>query len=288
MIVSASYRTDIPAFYGDWFMRRLAAGTCRSLNPWNRKTYDVSLRAVDVDGFVFWTRNAIPFEPHLPSIAAHAPFYMQFTVTGYPRPLEQSVVSPDRAITNIQAIVKEFGTRAVVWRYDPIVVTDRTPAAWHLENFSGLAAQLAGWVDEVTVSFAQIYRKTRRNLDRAAAIGGFRWEDPDIAAKRALIQQFSAIASTHRIRLTVCSQRDLASDDAPLAACIDAARLSDMSGSPIAAKRRGNRPDCLCYASRDIGAYDTCPHGGCYCYAVSDPQTAKANFAAHDPAADLL
>ena len=288
MSVSASYRTDIPAFYGDWFMRRLAVGACCSVNPWNQKTYEVSLRAADVDGFVFWTRNAMPFMRHLPKIGLHAPFYVQYTVTGYPRALEQSVIADDQAVSNMKAIATEFGARAVVWRYDPVVFTDHTPPAWHLANFTQLAAKLAGTVDEVTVSFAQIYRKTRRNLDRAALKGEFRWEDPDADAKRALIQQLGAVANTHQMRLTVCSQKALASTETPLAACIDAARLSDIAGAPITAKQRGNRPDCLCHASRDIGAYDTCPHGCSYCYAVSDSDKAKRNFAAHDPEAERL
>ena len=68
----------------------------------------------------------------------------------------------------MKAIATEFGARAVVWRYDPIVFTDHTPPAWHLANFTQLAAKLAGSVDKVTVAFVQIYRKSRRNLERAA------------------------------------------------------------------------------------------------------------------------
>ena len=74
MIISASYRTDIPAFYGDWFMRRLDAGECRAVNPWNRKPYTVSLKYEDVVGFVLWTRNLAPFASYLPAIAESAPF----------------------------------------------------------------------------------------------------------------------------------------------------------------------------------------------------------------------
>ena len=90
------------------------------------------------------------------------------------------------------------------------------------------------------------------------------------------------------MRLTVCSQKALANTETPIAACIDAARLSEIAGSPITAKQRGNRPDCFCHASRDIGAYDTRPHGCSYCYAVSDTDKAKRNFAAHDPKAERL
>ena len=216
MIVSASCRTDIPAFYGDWLMRRLAVGACRLVSPWNQKTYEVSLRAADVDGFVFWTRNAMPFRRQLPKIGLHALSYVQYMVTGYPRALEQSDIADDQAVSNMKAIATEFGARAVVWRYDPVVFTDHTPPAWHLANFTQLAAKLAGSVDKVTVAFVQIYRKTRRNLERAALKGEFRWEDPDADTKRARIQQLGVISNTHQMQLTVCNQKALVNRKRPL------------------------------------------------------------------------
>ena len=197
---------------------------------------------------------------HLPKIGLHAPSYAQYTVTSYPGTPEQSVIADDQAVTNMKAIASEFGARAVVWRYDPVVFTDHTPPAWHLANFTQLAAKLAGSIDEVTVSFSQIYRLTRRNLDRAGLKGEFRWENPDTDTKRALIQRLSAISNAHQMQLIVCSRNVLANAETPIAACIDAARLSETAGSPITAKQRGNRQDCFCHASRDIGAYHTCPH----------------------------
>ena len=108
MIISASYRTDIPAFYGDWFMRRLAAGSCQAVNPWNRKPYTVSLKREDVDGFVLWTRNNAPFAGYLLAIAESAPFYVQYTVTGYPHALERSVVTTERAIAHMRNTTRIF------------------------------------------------------------------------------------------------------------------------------------------------------------------------------------
>ena len=110
------------------------------------------------------------------------------------------------------------------------------PPAWHLANFTQLTAKLAGAVDEVTVSFAQIYRKTRRNLNRAALKGVFRWKDPDARTKRTLMRRLGAISNTHQMQMFVCSQKTLANTEPPLAACIDAARLSEIAGSSITAK----------------------------------------------------
>ena len=116
----------------------------------------------------------------------------------------------------MKAIATEFGARAVVWRYDPIVFTDHTPPAWHLVNFTQLAAKLAGSVDKVTVAFVQIYRKSRRNLERAALKGEFRWEDPDADTKRTRIQQLGVILNTHQMQLTVCNQKALVNRKRPL------------------------------------------------------------------------
>jgi len=288
MIVSASYRTDVPALYGDWFLNRLAAGHARVANPYGGRPYTVSLRQDDVDGLVLWTRNIGPLAGRLSEVAAVAPFAVQFTVTGYPRALEQGVIETRAAIVQIRELARAWGKRAVVWRYDPVVDTGPTGPAWHRRNFAALAAALEGAVDEVVVSFAQIYAKTRRNLDAAARRHGFSWRDPEGGEKRALIGGLAAIAAAHGMRLTLCTQPDLVVEGVEPARCIDAARLSDIAGRAITARIKGNRAGCLCHESRDIGAYESCPQGCAYCYAVSRRAAAKRFLTAHDMDGEML
>ncbi|MBL8157827.1 MAG: DUF1848 family protein, partial [Anaerolineae bacterium] len=117
MIVSASYRTDIPTFYGEWFVNRLRAGYCRTVNPYSRALHTVSLRRKDVDGFVFWTKNAGPFLRFLPEIRERGfPFVFQYTINGYPRELETSVVDAARSVEHASSIRAAYGGRVVVWR----------------------------------------------------------------------------------------------------------------------------------------------------------------------------
>lgn len=294
-IISASYKTDIPAFYGDWFRARRMAGSCEVRNPWNGKTFRVSLRDADCSGFVFWTRNAAPFRAELALTARTHPFMVQYTITGYPRSLEKSVVAADAGIAEIRAISGRYGGKSVVWRYDPVVITDATPAAWHLENFARIAGALAGSVDEVVVSFAQVYRKTRRNLDRAARATGNAWVDPDDGAKRDLLARLDTIARQSGLTLTLCAQPALAGGLAA-AQCIDATRLDAMARAmghapvtgQIPASHRAARPGCLCAHSRDIGSYETCPHGCVYCYAVDSPDKARLAHKSHDRDAAIL
>ena len=122
MIVSASYRTDIPAFYARWFLARLREGRCRVANPYGGSGYEVSLTPDAVDGFVLWTRNLRPLLPDLDAVRLVAPFVVQFTVTGYPRALETSVIAAADAVAQMGELRRRFGPRVAVWRYDPIVV----------------------------------------------------------------------------------------------------------------------------------------------------------------------
>jgi nucleotide-binding universal stress UspA family protein len=288
MIVSASYRTDIPAFYGEWFRNRFRAGFARVANPYGGKPYDVPLRA-GVDGFVFWTRNAAPFLPVLREVRqAGYPFVIQYTVTGYPRALETATTPPDKAVATIRALAAEFGPRAVVWRYDPIVATNLTPPDWHVDSFTRLADALTGAVDEACVSWATIYKKTARNMATAARAGHFGWEDPPLEGKQALLATLAERAAERGLAFTLCSQEHLLGPGIAPARCIDAGRLADIGGRPFRVKTKGNRPGCLCAESRDIGDYDTCPHGCVYCYAVSSRSLAKRRYQDHDPASPSL
>jgi hypothetical protein len=289
MIVSASYRSDIPAFYGDWFRTRLAEGYALVANPYSGADYRVALDPAAVDGFVFWSRNPAPFRPVLDQLAGQRrPFVLQFTITGYPRALESAVPARETAVALLCDLSGRFGRRSIVWRYDPILISDLTLEAWHEENFGRLTASLAGSVDEVVLSFAQIYAKTGRNLTAAAKRHGFAWRDPDDEAKRRLIARLAECAAAAGIQVTVCTQPHLLAGLARPALCIDAGRLSDVAGRVIGAKPKGNREACACHESRDIGAYDSCPQGCAYCYAVRDPAKAKARLKAHDPAAERL
>jgi hypothetical protein len=301
VIVSASYRTDIPAFYGRWFARRLEAGFCRVANPYGGPPSMVRLDRDSVDGFVFWTRNLGPFRPVLERIAERgAPFVVQYTITGYPRALEAAVTAPETAIGHIHYLAREFGPRRAVWRYDPVIDTDRTPLVWHEKNFARLAAMLEGAVDEAVASFAHIYKKTKANTDAAAHRHGFAWRDPPVDEKRATVAALAEIAARHGMVLSVCAQPHLLGHPpahlpahppvggAGAARCVDAARLAAIAGRPLAAREKGNRDGCACHESRDIGAYDTCPHGCVYCYAVRNRDLARRRHKMHDPESEFL
>lgn len=301
MIISASYKTDIPTFYGEWFINRLRAGWCQMVNPYGRQVYTVNLRREPdeagregVEGIVFWTKNVGPFVRHLAEVHDRGyPFVVQHTINGYPRELEARVADYARIAAAVRDVARVYGPRAVVWRYDPILLTSLTPLGWHVEHFGALAAQLDGATHDVVISFAQVYHKTRRNLDAAARAEGFDWsmheaiaypdDNPTDDRARGLVAQLAHIAQGHGMRLTVCAQeRFVIPRLAEAARCIDATWFG---GQYV---RHGNRQECSCSASRDIGEYDTCPHGCVYCYAVRNRSLALARYRRHDPTSAFL
>lgn len=282
MIVSASYRTDIPAFHAAWFRARLAEGEARVRNPHGGRDSVVSLRPGDVDGFVFWTRNAAPFRAALAQARAVAPFVVTYTVTGYPDLLEAGVPPVDHAVAEIARTVAAFGPETVVWRYDPVVWSDLTPPGFHRDQVRRIADRLAGLVDEVVFSAVNLYAKSRRNLARHAP--ELAVQDPPDDDKRALLAELGEIALTRGMRPRLCSQPDLLSGSLEAARCVDAERLARIGGAPFRARSKGNRPGCACAASRDIGAYDSCAHRCLYCYAVADHDRARQALSTRDRA----
>lgn len=295
MLISASYKTDIPAFYGPWFLQRLRAGYCKMVNPYGRQVYTVPLTPETVDGFVFWTKNIGPFLTALAEVERLGyPFLVQHTITGYPRELESRVLDATHTVTALRSVAERYRPAVAIWRYDPIVISSLTPPDWHRRNFVALARSLEGATDEVVVSFAQVYKKARRNLDQAAHASGFSWSEHEAMPQeevRALVADLAGIASERGMQLAICSQRALQILGVTQEArCIDAARLERVSGQPLLnrIKLKGNREECGCFASRDIGEYDTCPHGCAYCYAVQNRELALTRYKAHDPDGEFL
>ncbi len=304
-VVSASRRTDIPAFYTPWLLGRLEAGFCEVANPFFRsQVRTVSLRPEDVLGIVFWTKNPRPLLPHLPDLLGRGyRCAVQFTINPYDHVFERAVLPADRAVEAALALSELLGAQRVVWRYDPIVECDLTPWAWHLEQFEALASQLGGRVREVIISFANLYQRTRRRMDRLAVEHGFNYRfygtQPEQTAlsahgrayepeeMRQQAAELGGIARRYGLRLASCCGEAIVDPAANVlrAHCIepDLLGLSRLPAKPT-------REQCGCCQSIDIGAYETCPHGcgASYCYAVASHEKAVANCRAHDPSAPRL
>lgn len=296
MIISASYKTDIPAFYGKWFINRLRAGYCKTINPYGHQIYTVSLLPEEVDGFVFWTKNVGPFLPHVAEIYQRGyPFVIQHTINGYPHELEARVLDNSLTVSHMKYLADTYGAERLVWRYDPLLFSSLTPLDWHRRNFAALATRLCGTTNEVVISFAQLYKKTVQNVEAAARSAHFTWDehkDSEYVLEQGLklVAEFAQIAASYGMSLKICAQKAfLISGIAEEAHCIDARRIERIAHQPLRKiQQKGNRKECGCFASKDIGEYDTCPHGCVYCYAVQQRGIALKRYRAHDPEREFL
>jgi hypothetical protein len=285
MIISASRRTDIPAFYTPWLLRRLREGYALVRNPVNpRLVYHVPLSGADTRCIVFWTRNPAPLLDRLAELEDFGiPFYFLFTLTGYGPELERN--RPDRlqVLRTFSTLSRRLGPERVVWRYDPILFTPEYTPAVHLQLYSRLCRELAGSTVRCIVSFLTLYNKCRRNL---AAV---ELTDPTCRQKADLAGEMKTVAASRGIELTSCASKEMVQTGIPAGKCVDDLLISRVSGGGYRGRKdRSQRGDCLCVASADIGAYDTCVHHCLYCYANSNYRTALQRHRSHDPRSPLL
>jgi hypothetical protein len=263
VIISASRRTDIPAFYADWFFDGLKQGSVQVANPYNpRQVRTIDLSAPAVDGIVFWSKNPWPMLDRLAWLRDYA-YYFQMTLNAYGEAVEPGVPGQREAVEAVRRLAGLIGAERVVWRYDPIVLSDRFTSAYHLEHFGELAGQLSGLASQCTISFVDAYRCNTRPMARA----GLR--PPDAAEMRTLATGLAMIAREYRLPLQTCAEAvDYSDLGITHASCVAAGRIRRLSGRPLQTKPDKNqRPACGCSASVDIGSYNTCGFGCVYCYA---------------------
>jgi hypothetical protein len=241
MIVSASYRTDIPAFFAPWFEDRWRAGYALVPNPYNRKLHRVGLNPEETDAMVFWTRWLAPFFGCLDRVFGDGvPFVIQDTATGLGEEIEPGVPDWRRAVETMHRAAGRYGAGRVVWRFDPIVLREGEDWQDTALRFAAIAEAARGAADEAIVSFTQFYAKTRRALDALAAAGGSRIADPSADTKRRILEALAEIARRNGMTLGVCGQPDIAMGVPGVveAACIDADRLSRVAGQEQAPSQR--------------------------------------------------
>ncbi len=288
-IISVSRRTDIPAFYRDWFLRRLRDGYAGVVNPFGGKRYLVSLKPEDVSGFVFWSKDFTPFiEPLEMLDRLGYRFYFNYTLTALPTVFE-SHVDKDAALKTLLYLSERFSPKHINWRFDPIVLSDVTDEAFYLSAFERLARQLAGHVERCYFSFVALYNKVKRNFQQMQEHAGVHVIDPHAEEKIALADRLASIAERYSIRMYSCCGEYLLSPSIQKAHCIDGAIIQQLfPADGCQYKDKPTRQECGCTESVDIGTYDTCPHGCVYCYANANKAVARRAFESHDPESAFL
>ncbi len=286
MIISATRRTDIPSYFGEWFINRLKDGYVLIQNPYNNNRYSKAILTRDaVDMIVFWTKNPMPFLKHLPTIEEMGyPYYFQFTLTPYGKETEKALPNKEDLIDAFISLSKKIGKKRVVWRYDPIIISDIYTIDYHKDRFFHMAKKLSNHTERCVISFVDSYKNVTTRMGK----------DPAYSMTKnnifALAEIFSSIAKEYNIELFTCAEAiNLKQFGIQHGACIDKALIEQILGMKINAKKDKNqRKECYCVDSIDIGTYNCCANGCSYCYALSSEKSALLNMAKHNPASPVL
>lgn len=284
MILSASRRTDIPAFYSNWFFNRLKEGFVYVRNPMNiHQVSMITLSPEVIDCIVFWSKNPKPMLPRLGELKDYM-YYFQYTINAYDKGLETGVPRKEGVINTFKTLSEAIGPKRVIWRYDPILLTETLDKDYHLKYFEEIAKRLEGYTDICVISFVDLYKKTQRNLRDKNVREPSTEEMLELAAKMFLI------AKRYGMNIQTCAEEiALESVGIKHGKCIDNALIEDLLGVKLVVSKDPNqRKECGCVQSIDIGEYNTCAHGCKYCYASFREEIVARKKMAHDPDSPLL
>lgn len=284
LIISASRRTDIPAFYSEWLFNRIREGYLLVRNPMNvHQISRINLNPEVVECIVFWTKNPKPMMNKLHELEKYN-FYFQFTLNSYDKSIEPNVPKKNELIETFIELSKQIGKDKVIWRYDPILLTDVFTKEYHFKWFEYLAQVLCNYTNKCVISFVDLYKKTERNLKGINLLPMSKNDMEEIASK------ISKIGSNYNLVIESCSEEiDLNKFNIEHGKCIDDKLISKITGKVFNIEKDPNQRDiCGCVRSIDIGTYNTCMNGCLYCYANFSKDAVAKNVSLHDSKSPLL
>lgn len=283
MILNTGCRTDIPAYYSNWFYNRVKEGYVLTRNPYRpEQVLKYRLDPSVVDVLCFCTKNPQPMLLRLSELSRFRQFWF-VTLTPYGKEIEPNVPNKKAVLESIRQLSTVVGAKAAGWRYDPVFITEKYSVAYHLQAFEKIAAALQNNVNSCVVSFLDLYEKTRRNFPAARAVTE--------QEQRYLIEWFTKIGAKYGIPIrTCCENAALAQYGVDVSGCMTKEVLEAATGCRLAVPKRKKSPrtQCNCLLGADIGMYNTCPHGCVYCYANYDRKTVEQNVKQHNPDSPFL
>ena len=282
MILNTGNRTDIPAFYSDWFYNRIKEGYVLVRNPYYpTQITKYMLKPEVIDILAFCTKNPIPMLDRLSLLSAFDMFWF-VTITPYGKEIEPLVPHKEQVISSFQRLSVLVGSNRMSWRYDPIFITEQYSVSYHIEQFHQMAEVLSGYTNQCVVSFIDLYEKTKRNFH-----GIRRVTDSE---QETLIAAFSEIAKRNHLQIHLCCENTgLVRENVDADGCMTKAVLEKALGCRLdVPQKKMARKECACLLGADIGAYNTCPHGCLYCYANYDKETVTRNQKLHRVTSPLL
>lgn len=281
MILSISRRTDIPAFYGKWFINRLKEGFVYIRNPFNvHQISKVNLTSDKIECIIFWTKN--PSEEFIDNLKIidelGYKYYFQYSITSYDKTIEQNI--PQKAIQTekFQKLANKIGKEKVIWRYDPIFFNEKYSFEYHKKWFEYIAAKLENNTEKCIISFLDYYPKIKKRLIDNKI--------PEVTENQMSEFAFflSSIGKKYNIKIESCCEKaDLSFAGIEHGHCIDPKLINKISEQQYNFKKdKSQRQNCGCIESIDIGTYNTCKNGCIYCYA-NQKENVITNYDVNSP-----
>lgn len=283
MILNTGSRTDIPGYFSEWFYNRVKAGTVMVRNPFNPQLiteYKLDPKLVDV--LCFCTKNPTPMLERIAEIDDFNQFWF-VTITPYGKDIEPGVPDKQQIIETVKILSTRFESNNIGWRFDPIFISSKYTIDYHLHAFETIAKQLGSYISQCTISFIDLYEKTKKNFPQAQAVT----DEQQVY----ITQQFVKIADKYGFKLYTCSENpQLAKYGVDVSGCMTKQVLEAAAGFNLKVPKAATkaRPTCNCLLGSDIGAYNTCSHGCKYCYANYDMSYVRENRLNHNPNSPLL
>ena len=284
MIIQTGMRTDIPAFYSEWFINRIKAGYVLVRNPYNPvQVTRYSLSPDVVDLISFCTKNPSPMLDKMDHLNPYGQYWF-VTITPYGKDIEPNVPDKQKVMDDFKRLSDHVGIDSIGWRYDPILVDSSHSVQWHIGKFEEMAKTLSGYTKTCVISFIDIYKKVEKNFPQAQAVSH---QD-----KMTIGKAFIEIAGNYGMTIRPCAEgTDLAPYGADCSGCMTVKTYETALHNNLTVPKKGKNQrngECACLLGTDIGAYDTCGHLCRYCYANTDPDLVKENMRKHDPNSPFL
>lgn len=282
MILNTGSRTDIPAYYSEWFYNRIKSGFCLVRNPYYPEQITrYTLTPEIVDGIVFCSKNPAPMLSRLDELHAFNTFWF-VTITPYDKDVEPFVPDKLNVVNSFIELANKYGPSRMSWRYDPIFITERYDIGFHIASFEKYAKLLSGSTNQVVVSFIDLYEKTKNNFPIAREVTSEEQE--------TIVDAFSRIARKYNFQIHLCCENKcLERENVDAEGCLSRSVLEKAFRTQLYVPSKSPaRQNCACLLGADIGEYNTCGHGCLYCYANYDRETVLTNMKLHDPLSPLI
>ena len=283
MIINVGGRTDIVNYYTPWLLNRLEEGYAYSRNPFARENvYKLSLKSEDVDCLLFCSKNYQPILKHIGDIDEKYNILCNYTITAYGKDIEPKVPPINQSIKTLKRLSDIVGVNKILWRYDPILLSEKYTVEKHLETFEYMAEKISPFVYRCIFSFVDMYKKVEENMPE---IIPFTDED-----KVKLLKGIGEISKKYNLYTQTCATNENYEKYGIHAAGCTTREILEQAHNVVYknVKGTGIRENCQCIPSRDIGAYNSCLSECKYCYANRKPDIPKKVIKMHNEKSPLL